>query len=299
MANKIAAHNAGWRLQFRFAGGVLWSGMCELWRSIMKELHLILTMLICIGLGGCSKPSKNDGRSPSDVDRLVDEVWSEGKGCKQVPLKQWVSQSDLYNVDFMTREEAVKIAERSFKEYGIELLAVVENGELHWSRFVVGKVTDLKDKAAYTKALLAASVSRTLKVEYGGKWVVLTDQWDDDHPVYKGTPSPDDRFLLAVGVDGASGHAYVDRTKKTVSVSIGRGSGLDWDPVFQRDYVLTGSDMAWETRWSSPEAVSVEFYDWGDGVSNYNNMNHMTSSNHIALLSFVLDKTTGKFIEKK
>lgn len=30
--NKIAAHNAGWRLQFRFAGGVLWSGMCELGR---------------------------------------------------------------------------------------------------------------------------------------------------------------------------------------------------------------------------------------------------------------------------
>jgi len=28
-------------------------------------------------------------------------------------------------------------------------------------------------------------------------------------------------------------------------------------------------------------------------------MNHMTSSNHIALLSFVLDKTTGKFVEKK
>jgi hypothetical protein len=27
--NKITAHNAGWRLQFRFAGGVFWSGVCE------------------------------------------------------------------------------------------------------------------------------------------------------------------------------------------------------------------------------------------------------------------------------
>jgi hypothetical protein len=26
------AHNAGWRLQFRFAVGVLWPGMCELQR---------------------------------------------------------------------------------------------------------------------------------------------------------------------------------------------------------------------------------------------------------------------------
>jgi hypothetical protein len=32
-ANKITAHNAGWRFQFRFAGGVLWPGVCEFWRS--------------------------------------------------------------------------------------------------------------------------------------------------------------------------------------------------------------------------------------------------------------------------
>jgi hypothetical protein len=30
--NKITAHNAGWRSQFRFAGGVFWSGVCEFWR---------------------------------------------------------------------------------------------------------------------------------------------------------------------------------------------------------------------------------------------------------------------------
>ena len=62
---------------------------------------------------------------------------------------------------------------------------------------------------------------------------------------------------------------------------------------------MTGSDVEWETRWSSPETVSVELYDWGDGVSNYNNMNHLPSSNHIALLAFILDKNSGKFTEKK
>jgi hypothetical protein len=30
--NKIAAHNAGWRSQFRFADSVFWSGVCELAR---------------------------------------------------------------------------------------------------------------------------------------------------------------------------------------------------------------------------------------------------------------------------
>jgi hypothetical protein len=35
--NKIAAHNAGWRLQFRFADYVLWSGMCELTSEVIRQ----------------------------------------------------------------------------------------------------------------------------------------------------------------------------------------------------------------------------------------------------------------------
>jgi hypothetical protein len=31
-ANQITAHNAGWPPQFRFAGGVSWSGVCEFHR---------------------------------------------------------------------------------------------------------------------------------------------------------------------------------------------------------------------------------------------------------------------------
>ena len=114
-----------------------------------------------------------------------------------------------------------------------------------------------------------------------------------------GTPSPDRRFRLAVGIDGAPRHAYVDKTKKTVWIWIGNGSATNFNPLFKQSYTLTGSDIAWETHWSSANAVSVELYDWGGGVSNYNNMNHMTKSNHIALLSFVLDKSTGKFMEGK
>jgi len=30
--NQITAHNAGWRLLFRFAVGVFWSGVCEFQR---------------------------------------------------------------------------------------------------------------------------------------------------------------------------------------------------------------------------------------------------------------------------
>ena len=31
--NQITAHNAGWPSQFRFAGSVFWSGVCEFKRS--------------------------------------------------------------------------------------------------------------------------------------------------------------------------------------------------------------------------------------------------------------------------
>src|SRR5438128_1758099 len=99
-----------------------------------------------------------------------------------------------------------------------------------------------------------------------------------------GTPSPDGTFRLAVGIDGASRHAYVDKTKKKVWIRIESGSGTNSASLFQHGYVITGSDVTWKTSWSGPEAVSVELYDWGDGVSNYNNMNHMITSNHIALL---------------
>ena len=114
-----------------------------------------------------------------------------------------------------------------------------------------------------------------------------------------GTPSPDSKLTLGVGIDGASHHAYFDKTKKTIGIWIGSTGTTKATTLFEHYYVLTGSDIAWKTHWSSPENVSVKFYDWGDGVSNYNNMNHMTKSNHIALLSFVLDKNTGKFLEQK
>ena|SRR5689334_13973871 len=114
-----------------------------------------------------------------------------------------------------------------------------------------------------------------------------------------GTASPDGRFTLAVGVDGAPRHAYVDKTKKTIGIWIGSTNAANPTTFFEHSYTLVGSDIQWETRWSSTDTVSVKLYDWGDGVSNYNNMHHMPTSNHIAELSFALDKSTGKFVEKK
>jgi hypothetical protein len=114
-----------------------------------------------------------------------------------------------------------------------------------------------------------------------------------------GPRSPDGKFSLAVGVDGARGHVYVDRTRKTIWIWIGSGNATNSTTLFEHSYILTGAAIAWETHWSANDAVSVKLYDWGDGVSNYRNSKGMTTSNHIALLSFGLERSTGKFTERK
>ena len=40
--NKITAHNAGWRSQFRFAVSVFWPGVCEFQRCDMKLQSVLL-----------------------------------------------------------------------------------------------------------------------------------------------------------------------------------------------------------------------------------------------------------------
>ena len=73
-----------------------------------------------------------------------------------------------------------------------------------------------------------------------------------------GRTSPDGRFELGFECDGAYGHAYDDKTKKKIWVWIGSGSGTNYTLLFRHFYVVTGSDIEWQTHWSSSEAVSVE-----------------------------------------
>lgn len=114
-----------------------------------------------------------------------------------------------------------------------------------------------------------------------------------------GTGSPDGKFHLSVGCDGANGRAYTDKTRKKVRIGIRSGDEQASMILFEHTYTVTGSDITWETHWSSDDTVSVELYDWGDGVANYNNMLHLAASNHIALFVFTLDRTTGKFAQRR
>ena len=111
-----------------------------------------------------------------------------------------------------------------------------------------------------------------------------------------GVSSPDSKFRLAVACDGANGRAYTDKTRKKIRIGILGGNDESPAILLEHSYTVTGSDIPWETHWSSNDSVSVEIYDWGDGVGNYNNMLHLAASNHVALFVFALDTNTGKFV---
>jgi hypothetical protein len=113
---------------------------------------------------------------------------------------------------------------------------------------------------------------------------------------HRSIASPDARFWVSTECDGANGHAYVDKTKKKLWVWIQSTNGTNYTLVFQHRYIITGSAVEWQTHWLSDEAVSVEIYDWGDGVGSWSKV---AASNHIASLSLALDKSTGKFVEQR
>jgi hypothetical protein len=84
-----------------------------------------------------------------------------------------------------------------------------------------------------------------------------------------------------------------------VDVCVKRGSQPEPQILFLERYKFVASDLDGDAQWTSPDEVVVEFHDYGDGVSSYDARKAGTTSNHIATLTFRLDKHSGKFIEKR
>ena len=116
-----------------------------------------------------------------------------------------------------------------------------------------------------------------------------------------GVPSPDGGYRLTVRAHGAYGRSYIDRTKKGVRVGIWRGSGQNSTEIklYSQTHTFVGSDLSWDVQWSSGEEVIVHLYDYGVGVSSYDAGKSGKASNHIATLTFQLDKQSGRFREKR
>jgi len=112
-----------------------------------------------------------------------------------------------------------------------------------------------------------------------------------------GEPSPDGQHSLAIRSHGASGHAYVDKSKKRVYVSILQQGNQK--ALFQREYKFVAADLGWNTGWQSTTDVAVVFFDFGHKVTRSSAEKTGAPSNHVATLKFHRDSATGQFSEAK
>jgi hypothetical protein len=113
----------------------------------------------------------------------------------------------------------------------------------------------------------------------------------------RGVAAPDWQHRLFTSSHGASGHAYVDKTKKRVYVWITQARKET--AVFEQKYNFVAADLGWDTHWSSTNDVEVVLFDFGHKVTMSNAKKTGAPSNHIATLRFHGDSATGRFLEVK
>ena len=121
------------------------------------------------------------------------------------------------------------------------------------------------------------------------------------HTVIGGNPtrSPDGRYYLGMEKHGASGKAYTARTKKRVYVWLGPTSRNNSAPSLDKKYVFVAGDLASHIQWKGSDEVTIEFYDFGDGVLASEARQRGIPSNHVGSLRFTRDAHTGRFVEEK
>ena len=107
----------------------------------------------------------------------------------------------------------------------------------------------------------------------------------------RGDVSPDQHYELSITSHGASGKAYVDTSKKRVYLRISDLTGLT--DSFHKDYKFFAAGLHWRVDWRTTNVVAVEFFDFGDKISEYDDRARQMPSNHIATVTFQRDPVTG------
>ena len=83
-------------------------------------------------------------------------------------------------------------------------------------------------------------------------------------------PSPDNKYNLGIRSDGAYGKAYINHTIKKIYIWIEENSNQKL--IFNTTLQIKASDLEFNVIWDKNYNVTIECYDYGDNVSNYNGM---------------------------
>ncbi len=118
--------------------------------------------------------------------------------------------------------------------------------------------------------------------------------------------SPDGKYRLWIRTFGAYGHAFSERTRKTIRIRLVEkiGGTNSWDEklLCEKTYRVKCADFGLNTSWSQKHSVTAVVYSWDsweDAELDTSVTKPAAESNYIATLTFEFDKNSGNFAEKK
>lgn len=115
--------------------------------------------------------------------------------------------------------------------------------------------------------------------------------------------SPDGKYRVWVRTFGAYGHAFTDHTRKTIRMRlvevIGSETNGDERLLFTKEYHFECSDVVVHISWDKEDNLTAVIYDYAPGVYREDARKAGSRSNYISTVSLILDKQTGRILERK
>jgi hypothetical protein len=108
------------------------------------------------------------------------------------------------------------------------------------------------------------------------------------------TDSPDKKFRMYGRTYGALGVKFIDKTRKTVRISIVASDSAE-TLLYRREFHIKGSDVGWDCTWDKDDNATVVIYDYPPNVYWEDAVKAGIPSNHLATVSLTFEKKTGKF----
>jgi hypothetical protein len=130
-------------------------------------------------------------------------------------------------------------------------------------------------------------------------WLIISCQtatWVGNVACYpEGTDRESADFCLWINIQGGAGRAYVDRSQKTVHLSI---LDSDKDTLLEREYIVVAGDLHWYSTWDEPSNLQVIFLEHGDATAAEQAAGLPKKLPRMVFsLAFTRDDSTSSFIE--
>jgi hypothetical protein len=110
-----------------------------------------------------------------------------------------------------------------------------------------------------------------------------------------GAEQGDAEFCLWISTEGGKGKAYVDRSQKTIRLSI---LNAQKKVVMKREYTVEAGDLGWVSTWQELSDLKVVFYEYGDPLTSSETASEFAKlPRQVFSLAFTYNPTATAFVE--